>query len=722
MKRALKPLSAPEIDQLLAAELGELFSLLGLHRRGEATSVRCYFPGADAVTLCHGDLLIELEHEHEAGLFVSHDPSLARIDSYHYTVHYPGGTQQACEDPYRFSTTLNEEDTWLFAEGRQQSAWRFMGARSVQKDGVEGTQFAVWAPNAHRVAVIGDFNHYDTRTHVMRHHSGSGIWEMFVPGPGVGAKYRFDIIDAHGVRRQKADPFARAMSDPADTIAVVCADHYEWHDDDWLRSRNQGDALTIYEVHAGSWRRHGDGRFFSYRELADTLVPYVADLGFTHLEFLPITEHPFSGSWGYQPLGLYAPSARFGSPDDLRYLIDTAHQQGIGVILDWVPAHFPGDDHGLLQFDGTALYEHADPRQGRHPDWGTFIFNYSRAEVISYLVSNALYWIDEFHFDGLRVDAVASMLYLDYSRGAGEWLPNQFGGRENLEAVEFLKTVNGVVHSRHPDILTIAEESTAWPGVSSPTADGGLGFDYKWNMGWMHDTLTYLAREPVHRQHHHHEITFSMVYAFSERFTLPLSHDEVVHGKGALISKMPGDNWQRFATLRLMLAYMWTHPGAKLLFMGGEFGQRQEWNHDAELDWPLLEDERHSGVQKLVRDLNVTYRQETALQPVDSGFDWLDVDDSPRSLIAFARTGGAAPIIVCVNFTPVVRTDYELALPEPGDYREIINTDSEYYGGTNVGNTGTLHTYASDGIHRLRLTLPPLAVLLLRPVHDIDQT
>ena len=715
-------LNGPQISQLLAAEAVNLFACLGLQRNSRSTVINTLLPGAAAAWVCNlaGESLVPMTCLDQAGVFAAKVDGSAVAAGYRFKVSC-GKDTVLCDDPYRFSSLLTDADIWLFAEGRHENVWQCLGAQCTEHQGVKGVQFAVWAPNAKRVSVLGDFNHYDSRTHVLRFHPGCGIWEMFVPGPGVGDGYYFEVTTSSGQRLQKADPYAQAMRGFADVVAEVCDSQYVWQDDAWLQQRATANSrqapMSVYELHAGSWQRDASGEPLDYVELATALLDYVVDMGFTHIEFLPLTEHPFTGSWGYQPIGLYAPTCRFGSPDQLRALIDAAHGRGIGVILDWVPAHFPNDPHGLANFDGTALYEHADPRKGTHPDWGTLIFNYGRAEVINYLVSSAVYWAREFHVDGLRVDAVASMLYLDYSRKAGEWLPNIHGGRENLEAISVLQRINDAVKSRCPGVLSIAEESTAWPGVTKAVADQGLGFDYKWNMGWMHDTLSYLARDPVHRQHHHGEITFSMMYTYSEQFVLSLSHDEVVHGKGSLVNKMPGDDWRRFANLRLLLAFMWTHPGKKLLFMGCEFGAIKEWNHDGALDWALLAAPLHQGVQRLVRDLNRAYRDYPALHRADSepsGFDWRDMHNAAASVLAYQRLAeGAANVLVCINMTPMVRSDYAVTLRESGTYREIINSDSEYYGGSNVGNVGSLQTIEVNGEHRLRVCLPPLGVLLL---------
>jgi len=586
----------------------------------------------------------------------------------------------------------------------------------------------VWAPNARRVSVVGNFNQWDGRVHAMRSHGSTGVWEIFLPELDEGEIYKFEILPQHGTAPfLKADPYGfYAELRPKTGSVVYDINNYDWQDDGWVDRRERRDWLaapvSIYEVHLGSWRRKEGNRWLTYRELADDLVGYVAWMGFTHIELLPVMEHPFDGSWGYQTIGYFAATSRFGAPDDLMYLIDRCHQNGIGVLLDWPPAHFPRDAHGLAWFDGTHLYEHADPRQGAHPDWGTLVFNYGRNEVTNYLISNALFWLDKYHIDGLRADAVASMLYLDYSRQHGEWVPNRYGGRENLDAVAFIRRMNEVVHARHPGVLTVAEESTAWPAVSRPTYVGGLGFSLKWNMGWMHDTLNFFREDPIHRKFHHNQMTFSMLYSFTENFVLPFSHDEVVHMKGSMIGRMPGDDWQRFANLRLLYGYQWGHPGKKLMFMGSEFAQWNEWNHDFSLDWHLLEWEPHRGVQKLVGDLNKLYAAEPALHEVDfdwHGFEWIDCHDADNSVLSFIRRAKDPDdfLVVVCNFTPVVRHNYRVGVPEQGFYREVMNTDSGAYGGSNAGNMGGVHSIPESCLGRpftLMLTLPPLAAVFLR--------
>ncbi len=625
---------------------------------------------------------------------------------------------------------LSDFDLHLLGEGRHWKSYEKLGGQLETIDGVAGVTFAVWAPNADLVSVVGDFNGWDGAGHRMHKRIPSGIWELFVPGLGPGTLYKFRV-HADGTHADRTDPYGFAAEVPPRTASIVTdLAAYQWQDGDWMADRASRNALaapiSIYEVHLGSWRRPGDDpqRWLTYADLERELVPYVVEMGFTHVEFLPPTEHPLSASWGYQTIGLFAATSRFGSPQAFMSLIDALHRAGIGVIIDWVPAHFPKDAHGLRRFDGTALYEHEDPRKGEHPDWGTLIFNYGRHEVANYLVSNAIFWLDRYHIDGLRVDAVASMLYLDYSRKDGEWEPNCFGGRENLEAIEFLKTFNVQVHGHFPGTLTIAEESTAWPGVSRPTYLGGLGFSLKWNMGWMNDTLRYMRHDPVHRKYHHDELTFSLIYAFHENFVLPFSHDEVVHGKGSLIDQMPGDLWQKFANLRLLYTYMWCHPGKKLLFMGSEFGQWREWNFDASLDWHLLQHDTHRGLSKAVADLNALVRREPALHQLDfdgRGFDWIDCHNWQDSVLAFVRRGENPDdyLVVCCNFTPVPREGYRLGVPCGGTYAEIFNGDSAWYGGTNVGNAGAIEAqpvphHGRD--HSVALTLPPLAAVVLKPL------
>jgi 1,4-alpha-glucan branching enzyme len=630
-------------------------------------------------------------------------------------------------DPHTFPPTLGELDLHLLGEGRHEELYERLGAHVVEHEGARGTAFAVWAPAARAVSVVGDFNNWDGREHPMRALGSSGIWELFVPGVQAGVRYKYEILAADGELKLKADPLAQEAEHPPKTASVVFERHHRWGRSEraWLERRGRSEPLSepvsIYEVHLGSWRRAEGDRCLSYTELGLELGDYVVDMGFTHVELLPVMAHPFSGSWGYQVTGYFAPTPRHGSPDELREFVEALHGRGVGVILDWVPAHFPRDEFALARFDGTALYEHDDPRRGAHPDWGTLVFNYGRHEVRNFLISNALFWLREYHVEGIRVDAVASMLYLDYSRREGEWVPNQFGGREDLDAVAFLKELNEVLYGREPAVLSVAEESTAWPGVSRPTYLGGLGFGFKWNMGWMHDTLAYFRQDPIYRRYHHHELTFSLMYAFSENFILPLSHDEVVHGKGSLLGKMAGDRWQKLANLRALYGYMWAHPGKKLLFMGGEFAQEGEWSHERSLDWHLLEQREHAGIQALVRDLNRVYRAEPALWELDSdpaGFWWLEANDADANVVAFARAGPERVVVVIANLAPVPRYGYRVGLPRSGRWREALNTDSSYYGGGDVGNLGGVE---ADPIpwheqpFSAELTLPPLATIWLIP-------
>lgn len=627
------------------------------------------------------------------------------------------------------SPALSEFDLHLFAEGRHWHIYNVLGAHLGNRRGIEGARFAVWAPNAQAVSVIGDFNDWDSGRHPMAVNKDSGVWSVFIGGVKSGHLYKFAITTRNGHHITKTDPYGQAFEHrPSNAAVVTERGHYAWGDGDWFEHRNRFDwqqsPISVYEVHPGSWRHHGSGRWLTYRELADQLVPYVLETGFTHIELLPITEHPLDESWGYQTTGYYAPTSRYGSPDDLRYLVDLCHQNNIGVILDWVPGHFPDDDFALAEFDGTALYEHEDPRRGRHQDWGTLIYNYGRHEVRNFLIGSALFWLDTFHMDGLRVDAVASMLYLNYSRNEGEWLPNEHGGHENLEAIRFLQDLNRVCQSRFPGVLMMAEESTSWPRVTRPPEIGGLGFNLKWNMGWMHDTLHYLQQDPVYRQYHHDKLTFGLLYAFSENFVLPLSHDEVVHGKSSLIQKMPGDDWQQRASLRLLFSYMFAYPGAKLLFMGGEFGQRQEWSERRELDWYLLQYPEHQGLRKLIQDLNGLYRLYPALHRksfTGEGFEWIDCHDSTQSVISFLRSAGSpehGPLVVIANFTPVPRHHYRIGLPAGGNWQEVFNSDSTWYGGSNLGNPLPLQAEPTPWMARpcsVALTLPPLGLVMLRP-------
>jgi 1,4-alpha-glucan branching enzyme len=700
--------------------------ILGAHETDGGVVVRTYRPDARAVRVQPAG--VEATLKDPEGLWEALLPKAKLPLEYELEVEYADGTFTV-RDPYAFLPTLGDLDLHLLQEGQLEQLYEKLGAHIREIDGVAGTAFAVWAPNARSVSVVGDFNSWDGRLHPMRSLGSSGIWELFVPGIEEGAKYKYEIRTQENRLRIKADPLAFAAEVPPANASVVHRSKHEWSDSKWLERRAKSDALrepmSIYEVHLGSWRRNPleDNRSLNYLELADELSAYVADLGFTHVELMPVMEHPFAGSWGYQVTGYYAPTSRFGTPDDFRTFVDRMHANGIGVLLDWVPAHFPRDDWALALFDGTHLYEHADPRRGAHPDWGTLIFNLSREEVRNFLLANGLYWLKEHHADGLRVDAVASMLYLDYSRKEGEWLPNEYGGRENLEAVEFLKRMNEIVYSREPGVTTAAEESTAWPGVSKPTYLGGLGFGFKWNMGWMHDTLTYFQKDPVYRRFHHHTLTFSLMYAFSENFILPLSHDEVVHGKRSLLDKMPGDRWQKFANLRALYAYMWAHPGKKLLFMGGELGEWEEWNYDGSLHWNLLEYPEHQGVQSLVRDLNHAYRANPALYEVDfdaSGFRWLEANDAANNVVAFARldANGERPVVCVLNLSPIPRFDYRVGMPLCCRWQELLNTDSAFYGGSGVGNLGGIEAEAvpwHDQPFSALLTLPPLGAVWFVP-------
>jgi len=712
---------ADEVELVVRRDHPDPHHLLGAHAANGDVVVRAFRPGAERVrVLPEGDEPVEAERLHPSGVFegVLHGASLPL--RYRLAVGYPDGTEVELDDPYTFLPTLGQLDLHLAAQGRHEQLYDKLGAHVLEVDGVAGTAFAVWAPSARSVSVVGDFNGWDGRLHPMRSLGGAGIWELFVPGVAEGARYKYELRTQSGDVQLRADPLAQEAEPPPLTASVVFRSRHRWRDGEWLAARRAEDQLTrpvsIYEVHAGSWRPG-----LSWRELGEELGAYCGDLGFTHVELLPVMAHPFAGSWGYQVTGFFAPAARLGTPDDFRALVDSLHRRGIGVVLDWVPAHFPRDDWALARFDGTALYEHENPLRGAHPDWGTLVFNTGRNEVRNFLLASALFWLRECHADGLRVDAVASMLYLDYSRPEGGWVPNVYGGREDLDSIAFLRELNELVHAREPGVISAAEESTAWPGVSRPTYLGGLGFGFKWNMGWMHDTLGYFAHDPVHRRYHHHELTFSTIYAFTENFILPLSHDEVVHGKGSLLAKMPGDRWQQLANLRALYAYMWAHPGKKLLFMGGELAQEGEWSHDASLDWRLLEHPAHAGVQRLVRDLNAIYRAEPALYEVDfepHGFRWLDANDAERNVLAFLRLsadGSRALACVC-NLSPVPREGYRLGLPHGGRWREALNTDSELYGGSNVGNLGGVEAEPSPWHGQpwsAELVLPPLAVVWL---------
>jgi 1,4-alpha-glucan branching enzyme len=720
----------PQVEAIVEARHDDPFSFLGMHRTSTGICVRAMLPGAQEMAVVEsatGQIVAKGVRIHPDGLFVA---TLAdRREPFRYRLRISSGSfQTEFDDVYRFSPVLGELDIYLLVEGNHLASYQKLGAHPIVHEGTEGVAFALWAPNARRVSLVGDFNAWDGRRMPLRRREASGFWELFVPGLRPGRLYKYEILGADGrLLPLKADPHAE-RSERAPGTASVVADpsRHVWHDGAWMAERwrrNDRDSpIAIYEVHLGSWRRNlaEHGRYLTYRELAGQLVAYVQDMGFTHIEILPVAEYPFDGSWGYQPISLFAPTSRYGAPDDFRAFVDACHVAGLGLILDWVPGHFPNDPHGLGRFDGTALYEHADPRQGIHPDWNTLIYNYGRREVANFLLSSALYWLREFHIDGIRVDAVASMLYLDYSRREGEWIPNTFGGRENLDAIAFLRRLNELVFGEDTGATSVAEESTAWPMVSRPVYVGGLGFGFKWNMGWMHDTLHYMSTDPIYRKYHHNDLTFGLLYAYHENFVLPLSHDEMVHGKGSLINKMAGDHWQRFANLRACLAYMWTQPGKKLLFMGAEFAQEREWNHDIGLDWQLLADPAHEGVRRLVRDLNFLYRDTLALHRLDcdpDGFLWIDVANAAESILAYLRRGRdprELAVIIC-NFTPVPREDYRIGVPRPGRYRERINTDAMEYGGSGVGNAGEVHAepHPIHGHHHsICLRLPPLGVLI----------
>ena len=716
------PVDLAILSEIAAGTYYEPHAILGGHTTAGGVDVRVLRPLATSVSIETLDGTFPASHEHE-GVWVVH---LDGSDPPDYRVHVTyDGEPIVSDDPYRFLPTLGELDLHLIGEGRHERLWDVLGANvrrfpSVLGD-VEGTAFVVWAPNARIVRVVGDFNHWRGSTHAMRSLGASGLWELFVPSVGAGTRYKFEVLGRDGHWQQKADPMAKATEIPPQTASVVAESRHVWGDGAWMEARAtrepHREPMSIYEVHLGSWRPG-----LGYRELAKELVDYVVDLGFTHVEFLPVTEHPFGGSWGYQVTSYYAPTARFGSPDDFRYLVDSLHAAGIGVILDWVPGHFPKDEWALARFDGTPLYEHPDPLRGEQPDWGTLVFDFGRAEVRNFLVASAVYWLGEFHADGLRVDAVASMLYLDYSRKAGQWRPNVHGGRENLDAIAFLQEANATAYRTCPGISMIAEESTAWPGVTQTTGSGGLGYGFKWNMGWMNDTLRYLTEEPINRSHHHGIATFSMMYAFSEQFLLPLSHDEVVHGKGSLWSRMPGDDWQKAANVRALLAYQWTHPGKQLVFMGCEFGQRAEWSEGRSLDWSHLENPLHAGIQRLVRDLNSLYQATPALYERDSetqGFEWIDADDAANNVLSYVRWDRAGhPVVVAVNFAGIPHENYSLGFPSGGAWDEVLNTDASAYGGGGLGNLGRVvvdDTPIGRWSHSAVVALPPLAALVFRP-------
>jgi 1,4-alpha-glucan branching enzyme len=718
------------LQALAEARHADPFSILGPHIEPAGVVVRAILPTAERVSILpNGGRPVDMTRRHAAGVFEGTLPGAKEIPDYRLRVSYVGGTFEI-DDPYRYGRVLTDYDLYLFGEGKHTRIYDKLGAHLMTIGSAAGAHFAVWAPNAARVSVVGDFNAWDGRRHPMRSVGASGVWEIFIPGVTVGERYKFEILTRFGEVILKSDPFGFAFELPPLNASIVWAPNYEWRDHGWMTSRESMGSwfqrpVAVYEVHLGSWARRGDAgeQYLSYAELAGRLIPYVKEMGYTHIELLPVMEHPFSGSWGYQVIGFFAPTSRFGKPEEFKGFVDACHASGIGVILDWVPGHFPKDAHGLARFDGTALFEHADPRQGEHREWGTLIFNYGRNEVRNFLLANALFWLHEYHIDGLRVDAVASMLYLDYSRQEGEWVPNPFGGRENLDAIGFLRELNMLTHGEQPGSITVAEESTAWPSVSRPTYLGGLGFTYKWNMGWMNDILQYVSADPVHRRWDHRHLTFSLLYAFSENFILPFSHDEVVHGKRSMFGKIPGDDWQKAATLRALYGFMYAHPGKKLMFMGCEFGQDREWNYDHSLDWHLLDKPLHAGLRRFMKDLNRAYASEPAIHEVDfdaAGFQWIDCNDSENSVVSFLRRARnhADFLVAIVNFTPVPRDGYRIGVPAGGPYLEMVNSDSEAYGGSNVGNGGVIFTepIPSHGHEQsLRLSLPPLGFLLLKP-------
>ena len=724
------------IKALVAGEIGAPGTILGRHPSGDGVSIRTFRSWAKAIEIVNDETgdRVHMHKMHDEGLFVADLDDSWSDAPYRFVAHAYDGSVEDYADPYTFPPLLSDYDIFLFGQGRHRAIYRKLGAHPRSIDGTSGINFAVWAPNCYKVAVVGDFNRWDPRAHPMEANGDSGIWELFVPGLKTGSNYKYEIRSHHdGYRAEKADPYAFfAEMRPKTASVVYDIEGYDWRDAAWMSARESLDQLSrpmnIYEAHLGSWKRGADDSYLSYRDLAEDLVPYLVDMGYTHLELLPVAEHPLDASWGYQVTGYFAPSSRFGTPTDFMYLVDTCHQFGIAVILDWVPAHFPKDDFGLNYFDGTHLYSHEDPRQGEHPEWGTMIFNYERNEVRNFLIANALFWLKEYHIDGLRVDAVSSMIYLNFSREEGQWLPNKYGGNENIGALEFLREFNEVVHAEAPGTVTIAEESTAWPMVSRPTYIGGLGFTLKWNMGWMHDTLEYMSNDPVHRRHHHHQITFALLYAFSENFVLPLSHDEVVHMKGSLIGKLPGDYWQKFAGLRLLFGYQYTQVGKILNFMGNEIGQFAEWSEARSLDWHLLDYDKHAQLQRWVKDLNHFYREEPALWQQDfdeDGFRWIEANDADYSVYSYLRFASDRSdfLVVVINCTPVVRDHYRIGVPEAGFYRERLNSDAAIYGGSNVGNQGGLasESVASHGLpHSLGLRLPPLSILILKWDSEAD--
>ena len=726
-------LSKEEMEAIINGDHGNVFAVLGVHKNkgSKEVYIRTYQPHTSSIEVLNrvGDSLGQMTKLDDRGFY---QIDLGKTENFDYKFRITNDQNYTyiAEDVYRFSSTLGDMDVYLFAEGNHLEMYKKLGAHIVEKDGVRGVSFAVWAPNAKRVSVVGAFNNWDGRVNVMRKHPSCGMWDIFIPNIGEGEIYKFEIKTQTNNIFLKADPVAFYAEKRPNTASIVYdINHYFWNDEEWMRYRQDYNSfdkpMSIYEVHLGSWRRKDGNEYLTYRELADYLIPYVTNMGFTHVEFLPVSEHPLDPSWGYQVIGMFAPTSRFGTPDDFRYLIDKFHQAGIGVIMDWVPAHFPKDGHGLNEFDGTHLYEHADPRKGEHTDWGTKIYNYGRSEVSNFLCASAVYWLKEFHIDGLRVDAVASMLYLDYSRKNGEWIPNQYGGNENIEAISFLRRMNELAYSQVDGAITVAEESTAWPMVSRPTSMGGLGFGYKWNMGWMNDTLRYIAHEPIHRKYHHGMLTFGLLYAFNENFVLPISHDEVVHGKGSMLAKMPGDEWQKFANLRAYYGFMYTHPGKKLLFMGCEFGHDREWNSEESLRWFLLDHPMYKGMQNCVRDLNLMYKGNAPLYQQDfdyRGFEWIDHSNADDSVIAYMRKGynaGDYLIVIC-NFTPVVRENYRIGVPEDCQYQEIFNSDDPNYWGSGVKNDGLRQAERIDCNYKpfsISLRLPPLSTIVIKPIH-----
>jgi len=699
----------------------EPFHVLGAFRDEQQTTVRVFSPSTKSVEIV--DINAQMQRINNSDYFIWQGETDLSDKHYQLNITYDNGDSYSYIDPYSFGRVIDNYDLFLFSQGNHWHIYEHLGANKKTVDGIEGILFAVWAPNAQRISVIGHFNNWDGRRHPMQRLDHSGVWELFIPNLPAGELYKFEILDNYGNLLEKIDPYGKQFEmRPGNSSITVLDKQHQWQDQKWIETRAKNNWLhspmSVYEVHLGSWKRDENHYFLNYRELAHQLVEYLKPLGFTHIELLPITEHPLDASWGYQTLGYFAPSSRFGTPDDFRYFVDYCHQHDIGVLLDWVPAHFPTDSHGLARFDGTALYEHQDPRQGEHRDWGTYIYNYGRNEVKNFLIASALFWLEEYHIDGLRVDAVASMLYLDYSRSENDWIPNVFGGNENLEAIEFIKHLNSVTQQQHPGVLMIAEESTSWPAVSHPTWENGLGFSMKWNMGWMNDTLHYFEKEPIHRKHHHDNLTFGLMYSFSENFMLPLSHDEVVHGKRSLLEKMPGDDWQRFANLRLLYTFMFAYPGKKLLFMGAELAQFTEWNCDTSLPWELLENDSNSGMHKLLGDLNKTYRQYPEMHFFDfesQGFEWIDCNDGQHSVISFVRKQHSQFIVVVLNFTPVPRENYRIGVPQAGHYYEIFNSDSSYYGGSNFKTKMDIQSENKPYMNRpcsINIDIPPLAGLI----------